>query len=240
MDPKAEDKKDKANADEGDTSDAGTGEKDKGESKGDGKEKFVTAEELSETLNKAITGHLKRLPKGITAEDLVKLLDDREAKAKSAAARKTDNDGEKAAETVQLQQRLDAMDKQLREQIERNQKYERDQRNTVQNGVLAKALEAGNVGGVRLKAAMHYLRAEGLVRESDAGELIFVDTNKDEVDLGKGIVKWLNTPDGKEFVPASGAKGAGSGSGRGGTPSKDSESDKDIAVIREFLGGAIQ
>jgi hypothetical protein len=56
MDPKAEEKN-KANTNEGDASDAGTGEQDKGEGKGgEVAPKYVTAEELSETLNKAITG----------------------------------------------------------------------------------------------------------------------------------------------------------------------------------------
>jgi hypothetical protein len=232
MDPNAQTK---ANANEGDTSNAGSGEQSQSEQQ---KPNYLTSEQASELINKAITGHLKRLPKGLAAEDLVKLLDEREAKAKEAQQSKASNDGEKAAETVKLQQRLDQLDKQLREERELRQKYEKDQRAANQNVALSRTLEAGGVAGIRLRASMAFLRAEGLVRENDAGELVYVDAG-DEVDLGKGIVKWLATADGKEFLPASGAKGAGSNAGRNGPSSRESESEKEMSVIREYLSGGI-
>ena len=114
---------------------------------------------------------------------------------------------------------------------ERDAKASRDDERARLSGLLQ---EAG-ISGAKLKAAVAVLHTEDRRVKRDAdGSIVFVADDGDEVPLAAGIKTWLNSEEGKTYLPPRGSSGSGA------TPGKAARTVGDVrANARAQLGPAL-
>lgn len=249
-----------ANANGGDTSNAGQGgagdQNGNGAGAGDGggaplfSEAQIAAigelitKSVGQVVNAAITNHMKRIPKAPTLEELVPQLEERFKPILSQQGQGAGGGAgaQKAPEIVQLEKTLSSLQKELQTERDNRLKLEQQRKEEGERSLLSKTLEAAGITATQQRAAIAFLRSEGKVRATDEGQLIFVDEDGSEAELGKGISKWITTAEGKVFLPATGAQGAGtqnSGRQRNAPPPAKNESEERQQLIHQhFFGGA--
>jgi alanyl-tRNA synthetase len=175
-------------------------------------------ERISKTVNAALTSHMKRAPKALSAEELEKFLEEREAKRTAAEEEKKKGGAgggkgnESQPEVARLQKELEQLRKRSEEAEKKAADKERKEQERSDSDTISKTLESAGVpAGQRVRVALNHLKSEGRVKRTDEGELVFVDEQGDEIELAKGITAFLKTDEGKLFLPATGAGGSGGG-----------------------------
>lgn len=117
------------------------------------------------------------------------------------------------ADQDDLKKKLEAQTK-LREEAEA-QRQKDLLSNTVRDSLIAAGADASFV-----PVAMNHLVATGLIKLNDKGEAVFTVAEKwgnEDVPAAEGAKKWLNTSEGKRFMPPTGKQGTGDDIKRGGT-----------------------
>ena len=124
-----------------------------------------------------------------------------------------DADPETAKEVAALRARLEASDK-AREEAEARSKAE------ARSNAAREALAKAGVPADRLPHAMAYLDTQGVIAADKDGKVGWKGKDRFGVDallsLEDGAKAWAATPDGKLYLPPSGAQGTGTGAGNGG------------------------
>ena len=193
---------------------------------------------IADTVNSALTSHLKRQKPGLVAEDLDKLLDARdqkkaeleEEKRKAAAAGGAGAGGaQNAPEIAKLQKELGELRKKADAAEAKSAAQEKAAQVADDKATVTKTLEAAGVpAGQRARIALNHLLSEGLVKRTDDGDLVFVGKDGEE-DLADGITEFLKTEDGKIFLPATDARGSGASGFKTSTKGKTGETAKQRA-----------
>jgi hypothetical protein len=195
---------------------------------------------IAKTVNAALSSHMKRAKLGLAAEDVEKILEDRDKKKadlaeeerkKKAAGQGADN----APEIATLKKQIDELTKKATAAEAKSAEQERKQKEADDKATISKTLEAAGVpAGQRARVALNHLLSEGLVKRTDEG---LVWTGKDgDGDLAEGITEFLKTEEGKLFLPPSGAAGGGErrrdGGGGGGANGKTTSKQRAAAALR--------
>jgi len=121
------------------------------------------------------------------------------------------------SELFELQKQIQEQTKKLAATEAKAAAQERKRQEEEDRTYLSETLSSMGVKEVQLRMALNHLRAEGLVKRADSGELVFVKQRaggrEEELGLAEGIAGFLKSADGKFFVHRSGAEGSG-GTGR--------------------------
>ena len=124
---------------------------------------------------------------------------------------------DESSELFELQKQIQEHTKKLAAAEAKAAAQERKRQEEEDRKYLSETLSSMGVKDVRLRMALNHLRAEGLVKRADSGELVFVKQRpggwEEELGLGEGIAGFLKSDEGKFFVHRSGAEGSG-GTGR--------------------------
>lgn len=196
---------------------------------------YVTAEEVGNIVNAAVTNHLKRaLPKefetlrtGFVAE-LDKKLGEL-AKAKESAV--PEDKGKPSPEVAALQTRLAELERTNKEFADKADKAEKARREEAAFGSLRAAL-GKSVRPEMLEIATKVVRADGLISFDESGQPLFrvrrspgagMPEEDQNLPLADGIAHFLKSKDAAPFLPPpKPAPGNGGGAPRptfnGGTP----------------------
>jgi hypothetical protein len=211
-----------------------------GAADGGGEKSFLTVDEF----NKALSAQRARLEKSFD-----KRLEDREKAWEERFAAKPRDEEPKAATEADariqaLQKRLDDEVKARKAEADKREEEQRARARDAEQQALDGALRrAGIVDEDLLQAASSLLR--GKVKHVN-GQIRFATKDKygddSDTDVGEAIKAWAESPQGKKFVPASGAEGSGTRSNRGSQPganrdAKGTAADAQAAIAR--LSGAV-
>lgn len=216
---------------------------------------------VDERVNKAVSTHLSRfrtsfekdLNKSFTtlltplSEKLEAALKPKEPVEDPTKPKKDEVD----ARFTELKQQSEARIKALEEENRKSQaeaaQSEAKRRQDEEKAALASVLADQGITGARQRAAMSLLYTEDkrVVREDD-GAILFVVPRSgytDKVKLDEGVKEWLNTDDGKAFMPprvagGSGAKGSPAPGRSGGKETREQRQARakhDLAVALGVL-----
>lgn len=136
-------------------------------------------------------------------------------------------------EIAKLKAQLDDLNRKAAESSRRAEESEAARRNEALVNAVRDALASAGADSKRLGVAINHLRATGLVALNDKGEPCFKEKKSwgDEmVSVSDGAKNWLNTEEGKIFVPPVNTQGTGpssgtkaQGGGGGGAPADPNE-----------------
>jgi len=182
-------------------------------------------------INKAITNHLSRFKKSLakeTQETLSGLLDPivaqitemREAPRQDgdSVEHASDGDTDKYVKKLEAERkRFEAERQKWAQELEAERQQREDEKakrlRDEERSALTSALHDAGVTGAAARAATALLYTEeNRVRRDDDGSIVFVASEEwGEVELGltDGLKKWLDTDDGKTFMPPRGTSGSG-------------------------------
>lgn len=214
------------------------------------KPRFMTADEF----NKAMSAREKRLLSQFEKSLEAKLAN---SVAKKAADDDADDDdappakppasgasgsavGNAATGNTEADRRLAKLEKQLaKTQAERDAEKKAREEQTLkaardeERSKLSEVLADAGVDPKRSRAAIALLHSEDKrVRRNDEGKIVFVQDDGDEVDLKVGVKKFLETDEGKVFLPPRPVAGSGN---RGGMPPTGGKMNKKAQAEQELL-----
>lgn len=152
-----------------------------------------------------------------------------------------------------LQKKLEALEAQLREQTAAKEAADRQAAEQRLDSAIGQALAAAGIPADRHKHVLPYLRG---LKLDDGKPIISTDANggpvwtaqrkgyTDALGLDAGIKEWVNTDDGKIYVPPVGAQGTGDGNGgrtgpRDTNVPRDANGKIDVSALRDKLMPAI-
>ncbi|MCP3669598.1 MAG: hypothetical protein GY814_04065 [Gammaproteobacteria bacterium] len=209
----------------------------------------LTEEQIIKIVNAAATNHAKRSAKQLDDKlaSVVSQLEEMAA-AKTAPTpergESSDEDDRVKAMTAKLKKMEDAVaqrEQQLREQ-------ETQRRTSTARTLLKDTLAEAGVPADRLKQAVGYLfDAEKRVEYSEDGTIEFLIPETgyvDRLDITNGVKKFLDSSEGKMYLPAREVSGSGNQGGkppqtRTSAPAGDSLEDLSAAELLSELGKAM-
>lgn len=193
---------------------------------------------VAATMKKQIAG----LP---TTENVNKLVEEQTAAALEAVAKKKESEtpkdpgGKKPAadpEVAAQLQELRTANEKLLKKVEEGQRL-REQEQATRLAAEEKAAVNSMLAEVKVRPALvgpayAWLRERGMVKRDDEGEIVIEMKGASGVTeaypLKEGLTKWIKTEEGREFLPARDAAGAGDRkSGRGDRSDQENRSGAD-------------
>jgi hypothetical protein len=211
-------------------------------------EKMIADSLKGDTLAQSIGGAVKAAVSGLKLEDAVKtqVADAVKAAQPGPDKGKGDDKGKGAGKgDDKVDERIAAMEKRIAEERAAREKAEAAQKADALHGAAQAALVAAGVPGERVKHAMAYLLQEGLLEADENGAPSMKGADGYGIEglqpLKEAIPKWLETSDGKAYLPPRNVQGTGEGSQRpnlrGSDGKVDAEKAKDLAKSK-ILGAA--
>jgi len=212
----------------------------------EGEEKPLTRKDVEEMIGKQIGTHInsrgfqEKLRKGLATSDDVggikAILEELRAGKKTETPADDDAvDGKKALDPEvvktmsKLEERLTASERKAKLAEEENLAIKESQARSQEKSALVTALQ-GKVRPALLPAAVALLYGEQKkVRRDKDGGIVFEVKRKDytdELTVEEGVLEWLATPEGKEYLPPVGAGGTGDKSGAKDAGGKGTVLDK--------------
>jgi hypothetical protein len=162
-------------------------------------------ERIAKTVNAALSSHMKRAKLGLAAEDLEKILEDRDKKKaelaeeerkKKAAGQGADN----APEIAKLKKQIEELTKKATAAEAKSAEQERKQKEADDKATISKTLEAAGVpGGPARARGAEPPASEGLVKRTDEG---LVWTGKDGDERSRRGHHRVPEDRGREALPA--------------------------------------
>lgn len=138
------------------------------------------------------------------------------------------------SEMATLQQRLQQADQER--QQERDKALRTEERNE-----LTSELRKVGIPEARIKGAVAYLLHEaGVIKRDESGGIIWPvkrDWGPENVPLAQGVAAWLETDEGKAYLPPKQAAGSGQTPGKPLKPGEKMTADQANAVLSSFLFG---
>jgi hypothetical protein len=201
----------------------------------EGEEKPLTRKDVEDMIGKQIGTHInsrgfqEKLRKGLATSDDVggikAILEELRAAKKPGEGAADDDavdgkgkalDPEVVKTMSKLEERLTASEKKAKASEEENLAIKESQARAQERDALKTALQ-GKVRPALLPAAVALLYGEQKkVRRDKDGGIVFEVKRKDytdELTVEEGVLEWLATPEGKEYLPPVGAGGTGDKSG---------------------------
>jgi hypothetical protein len=201
----------------------------------EGEEKPMTRKEVEELIGKTVGTHInsrgfqEKLRKGLATSDDVggikTILEELRAAKKpgegvadegAADGKGKALDPEVVKAMSKLEERLTASEKKARASEEENLALKESQAREQEKSALTNALQ-GKVRERMLPGAVALLYTDQKkVRRDKDGGIVFEVKRKDytdELTVEEGVLEWLATPEGKEYLPPVGAGGTGDKSG---------------------------
>lgn len=223
--------------------------------------KGEVAKMVNEAVNGAVTNHLNRFKKSFT-EEMTKTFGEtlgpisEQLKALSESAKKPPGGDRRdpSDETKELLARYEGRIKELEQQNKAEREAREQEKQTrlreEERGQLAQVLRAKGLPDVTVKAAVALLHTEEKrVARTEDGKIVFkiekgtgAGRYTDELEVEAGVDEWLKTDEGKGFLPARPAQGAGGQAARpnpgGQGGDKRAQATQDLARILLGGGGA--
>lgn len=181
----------------------------------------------SEDTSKALDGQIAKAVKGVDVDKKMEAkLEALKAELATAKANAEDEkppakqEAGESPEIKRMRAEMAELKRQSEAQMRRAEEAEAARRSEALTSGVRDALLASGADAKRVSVALSHLRATQAVKLDEKGNPVFVATREwgeDLVPVSKGAAEWLQTEEGKFFLPPSGAQGTGD---RAGSPER--------------------
>lgn len=223
---------------------AGGGDTGAGNEGGDGggdAPKFITQEDFSKELNKAITNHVGRMETRLT-KTLGATVGASITEALAALSKKPDDapenkgDAKPDGKQVLMERKLQKLTEDLETSNAARELEAGKRKDEGLRGDVVSALGDLNMTGQRLRGATAMLYAEGRVYIGEDGSHLFKDADGIEFPLSDGVKAWSGSEEAKLYMPPSNVRGSGD-KGGGKPPAVFKDNDPLNVALQNAIEG---
>lgn len=207
----------------------------------------ITMDTVNDAINQAFNNRLKRFKTDMLSEmniAVTKALEPISQKLTETPAEPAKGEDGKMKLPLEVENRIKQLEttannavKTANEEKTKREETEKRVLRQEEREALSKAYKAGGVVDAYIPTLVDAQMARGVVIRDDEGNISW-RKNKDEVTgLDDGVKEYLSSPEGKHYLPATGARGAGNAaSSKNGAPAGKPEQVTEGEITQFLLG----